>query len=59
LEVSGPAPLRIILAAGILFFKNLKIIRTAAKPVYQEKGLLPEAVKGVQIASNLSLPPEE
>ena len=49
----------VCLAAGILFFKNLKIIRTAAKPVYQEKGLLPEAVKGVQIASNLSLPPEE
>jgi MFS family permease len=49
----------VCLAAGILFYKNLKIIRTAAKPVYQEKGLLPEAVKGVQIASNLSLPPEE
>lgn len=49
----------VCLAAGILFFKNLKIIRTAAKPVYQEKGLLPEAVKGVQIASNLSLPPED
>jgi len=49
----------VCLGAGILFFKNLKIIRTAAKPVYQQKGLLPEAVKGVQVASNLSLPPEE
>ncbi len=49
----------VCLAAGILFYKNLKIIRTAAKPIYQEKGLLPEAVKGVQIASNLSLPPED
>lgn len=49
----------VCLAAGILFFKNLKIIRTAAKPVYQQKGILPEAAKGVQVASNLSLPPEE
>jgi MFS family permease len=49
----------VCLGAGMLFFKNLKIIRTAAKPVYQEKGLLPEAVKGVQVASNLSLPPED
>ncbi len=48
----------VCLGAGILFFKNLKIIRIAAKPIYQQKGLLPEAAKGVQIASNLTLPPE-
>jgi MFS family permease len=49
----------VCLGAGILFFKNLKIIRIAAKPIYQQKGILPEAAKGVQVASNLSLPPEE
>lgn len=48
----------VCLGAGILFFKNLKIIRIAAKPIYQQKGLIPEAAKGVQVASNLSLPPE-
>lgn len=48
----------VCLAAGILFLKNLKIIRIAAKPIYQQKGLIPEAAKGVQIASNLTLPPE-
>lgn len=49
----------VCLGAGILFSKNLKIIRIAAKPIYQQKGILPEAAKGVQVASNLSLPPEE
>ncbi len=48
----------VCLGAGMLFFKNLKIIRIAAKPIYQQKGILPEAAKGVQVASNLSLPPE-
>lgn len=49
----------ICLIAGILFLKNLKMIRIAAKPIYQQKGLIPEAVKGVQVASNLTLPPED
>jgi MFS family permease len=49
----------VCLGAGMLFFKNLKIIRIAAKPIYQQKGILPEAAKGVQVASNLSLPPED
>jgi len=39
----------ICLGAGILFSKNLKIIRIAARPIYQEKGLIPEAAKGVQV----------
>ncbi len=47
------------LAVGIHFSKNLKIIRLAARPIYQQKGLIPEAVKGVQVASNLTLPPED
>jgi len=47
----------VCLGAGTLFYKNLKIIRIAAKPIYQQKGILPEAAKGVQVASNLSLPP--
>ncbi len=47
------------LAVGIHFSKNLKIIRLAARPIYKQKGLIPEAVKGVQVASNLTLPPED
>ncbi len=49
----------VCLVVGILFSKNLKIIRIAARPIYQQKGLIPEAVKGVQVASNLTLPPED
>ena len=49
----------VCLVVGILFSKNLKIIRIAAKPIYQQKGLIPETVKGLQIASNLTLPPED
>jgi len=49
----------VCLVVGILFSKNLKIIRIAARPIYQQKGLIPEAVKGLQVASNLTLPPED
>jgi len=41
------------------FARQLGAIRAAVRPIYVEKGILPEVALGVQVASEASLPPEE
>ena len=48
----------ICVAAAIAFAYKLPSLRELAKPVYIEKGIIEQVEKGVQNASQLSVPPE-
>ena len=48
----------ICIAAAVWFAYRLPAIRKLARPIYVEKGILPQVGKGLQSASQLSVPPE-
>ncbi len=47
------------LAGAVLFSARLGEIREKARPVYQRLGIVPEVAAGVEIASELTAPPED
>lgn len=49
----------IMLAAGIIFKSVLPSIRTLVKPVYVDKGIIPEVSRGLQATTHLQMPPED
>src|SRR5262249_42492565 len=46
------------LAAGLAFALQLPRLRRQVRPIYAEKGILPEVAAGLQTATELSRPPE-
>ena len=46
------------IAGSVLFALNLGAIRAKVRPVYVQKGILPEVAVGLQSASQLMAPPE-
>lgn len=48
----------ICIAAAVAFSYKLPSIRESARPVYIEKGIIPPIEKGLQSASQLTVPPE-
>jgi MFS family permease len=48
----------ICIAAAVAFSYKLPSIRELARPVYIEKGIIEQVEKGVQSASQLTVPPE-
>jgi len=49
----------ICLASAALFAWQLPALRKLIRPIYVEKGILPEIASGIQSASLLQQPPEE
>jgi MFS family permease len=47
----------ICLTAAILFYKNLPTLRKHIRPIYVQKGILPEVSKGLQSSTHLKMPP--
>lgn len=47
----------ICLTAAILFYKNLPTLRKNIRPIYVQKGILPEVSKGLQSSTHLKMPP--
>ncbi|MGE5608871.1 MAG: MFS transporter, partial [Bacillota bacterium] len=45
--------------AGIFFAMQLPAIRVLVRPIYVERGILPQMAVGIQSASQLHVPPEE
>ena len=46
------------LVAGLIFAYKLPIFKTLIRPVYRDKGIIPEIAKGIQSTSNLRTPPQ-
>lgn len=44
---------------SVLFAAKLPLLRKIAHPVYVQKGIIPQVVKGIQTATELSMPPED
>jgi MFS family permease len=44
---------------SILFAAKLPSLRKIAHPIYVQKGIIPQVVKGIQTATELSMPPED
>jgi MFS family permease len=49
----------IMLTSGIIFKSVLPSIRTLIKPVYVDKGIIPEVSRGLQATTHLQMPPED
>jgi MFS family permease len=47
----------ICLAGAVIFYKNLPGLRKHIRPVYIQKGILPEVSKGLQSSTHLKMPP--
>ncbi|HEY6437694.1 MAG TPA: MFS transporter, partial [Ignavibacteriaceae bacterium] len=47
----------ICLIGAILFYKNLPSLRKHIRPIYIQKGILPEVSKGLQSSTHLKMPP--
>jgi MFS family permease len=47
----------ICLIGAILFYRNLPSLRKHIRPVYVQKGILPEVSKGLQSSTHLKMPP--
>ena len=47
----------ICLIGAILFYKNLPSLRKHIRPIYIQKGILPEVSKGLQSTTHLKMPP--
>ena len=47
----------ICLIGALLFYKNLPYLRKHIRPVYIQKGILPEVSKGLQSTTHLKMPP--
>jgi MFS family permease len=47
----------ICLAGAILFYKNLPELRKHIRPIYIQKGILPEVSTGLQSSTHLKMPP--
>jgi hypothetical protein len=48
-----------ILIAAAIFAKVVPSLRILIKPVYVEKGIIPEVSKGLQSTTHLQMPPED
>ncbi len=46
------------IAGGIAFAQKLPILRKMVRPIYIEKGIIPETSAGLQTAAELNIPPE-
>jgi hypothetical protein len=44
---------------AIFFARMLPLLRDDVRPIYIEKGILPEAISGTQTATRLTNPPEK
>ncbi len=49
----------VCLLAALAFLRMLPAIRLSARPVYAEKGIIPELASGIQSASQMNVPPED
>jgi MFS family permease len=43
---------------GVMFANKLPLFKTLIRPVYKEKGIIPEIAEGIQTAVNLRTPPQ-
>jgi MFS family permease len=43
---------------GIIFAYKLPMFKTLIRPIYKEKGIIPEIAEGIQAAANLRTPPQ-
>jgi MFS family permease len=48
----------ICILGGILFAYKLPIVKKLIRPIYKEKGIIPEIAEGIQSAVNLRTPPQ-
>ena len=46
------------LICGLIFAYKLPMFKTLIRPVYREKGIIPEIAEGIQSTSNLRTPPQ-
>jgi predicted membrane channel-forming protein YqfA (hemolysin III family) len=44
---------------SVLFAMKIPALRKMVHPVYARKGIVPEVTKGIQTATELSVPPED
>lgn len=49
----------VILSAAIIFRKFLPTFRILVRPVYVDKGIIPEVSSGIQTTTHLQMPPED
>ncbi len=49
----------ICLLGAAVFARKLPAIRALVRPIYRERGIIPEVAAAVQAASNTSVPPEK
>lgn len=49
----------IMLTGGIIFRSVLPSIRILVKPIYVNKGIIPEVSSGIQVTTHLQMPPED
>jgi predicted MFS family arabinose efflux permease len=47
----------ICLAGALIYYKNLPSLRKSIRPIYIQKGILPEVSKGLQSSTHLKMPP--
>ena len=48
----------ICIFAGALFTYRLPVLKRLIRPVYKQKGIIPEIAEGIQSAVNLRTPPQ-
>ena len=49
----------VCIVGAIVFSRELPRLREMIRPIYLQKGIIPESISGVQAAADLSLPPED
>lgn len=47
------------IVAALVFARELPVLRTLVRPIYCERGILPPNICGVQIYSEIAVPPEQ
>jgi MFS family permease len=48
----------VCIIGAIVFALNLPMFKTLIRPIYREKGIIPEIAEGIQAAANLRTPPQ-
>jgi MFS family permease len=62
-RIGAPATVQLggvaCLAAALIFARKLPSLREKVRPIYTRLGILPEVAKGIQTASEVTMPPKE
>jgi MFS family permease len=48
----------VCILGGSVFAYKLPLFKTLIRPIYKEKGIIPEIAEGIQAASNFRTPPQ-